>query len=156
MARRAEIDERLAAWTRARPPRTVTAALQDAGVPAGFMQRAEDYPADPHLQARDFFRMLEQPGLEPIMVDNMPFRSERVPEPAAAPAPALGEHTREVCLELLGMEPGEVDRLLACGALEEPVPVSPATGAGPSTGSPGPRRRRRCPPARTRGPGPTA
>jgi crotonobetainyl-CoA:carnitine CoA-transferase CaiB-like acyl-CoA transferase len=85
------------------------------------MQRAEEYPADPHLQARDFFRMLEQPGLDPILVDNTPFRSERVPEPPPSRAPELGEHTREVCLELLGMEPGEVDRLLAVGALEEQV-----------------------------------
>jgi crotonobetainyl-CoA:carnitine CoA-transferase CaiB-like acyl-CoA transferase len=125
IARRAEVDERLAAWTRARAPRAVTAALQAAGVPAGFMQRAEDYPDDPQLQARDFFRVLEQPGLDPIMVDNMPFHAERIPLPPPSRAPELGEHTREVCVELLGMEPGEVDRLLAAGALEEPAP-SPA------------------------------
>jgi crotonobetainyl-CoA:carnitine CoA-transferase CaiB-like acyl-CoA transferase len=121
IARRSEIDRQLAEWTRERAPRAVTATLQAAGVPAGFMQRAEEYPGDPHLQARDFFRLLEQPGLEPIMVDNAPFRSERVPEPPPSRAPELGEHTREVCLELLGMEPDEVDRLVAAGALEEQV-----------------------------------
>ena len=121
IARRSEIDTQLAEWTRARAPRAVTATLQAAGVPAGFMQRAEEYPGDPHLQARDFFRMLEQPGLDPILVDNAPFRSERIPEPPPSRAPELGEHTREVCLELLGMEPGEVDRLVAAGALEEQV-----------------------------------
>ena len=125
IARRAEVDERLAAWTRTRAPRAVTALLQAAGVPAGFMQRGEDYPDDPQLQARDFFRVLEQPGLDPIMVDNMPFRSERIPPPPPSRAPELGEHTREVCVELLGMAPGEVERLLTAGALEEPVP-SPA------------------------------
>ena len=91
------------------------------------MQRADEYEDDPQLQARDFFRMLEQPGLEPMTVDNAPFRSERIPEPAHARAPELGEHTREVCAELLGMEAGEVDRLVAAGALEEPV-RSPLAG----------------------------
>jgi crotonobetainyl-CoA:carnitine CoA-transferase CaiB-like acyl-CoA transferase len=127
LARRGEIDEHLAAWTRALPRREVTATLQAAGVPAGFMQRADEYEDDPQLQARDFFRVLEQPGLEPMTVDNAPFRSERIPEPAYARAPELGEHTRAVCAELLGMGAPEIDRLIASGALEEPV-RSPLAG----------------------------
>jgi crotonobetainyl-CoA:carnitine CoA-transferase CaiB-like acyl-CoA transferase len=126
IARRAELDARLVAWTRERSPRTVAATLQAAGVPAGFMHRADAYEDDPHLQARDFFRVLEQPGLEPMTVDNAPFRSERIPEPAHAPAPELGEHTREVCAALLGMSPAEIDALVACGALEEQAPVGGA------------------------------
>jgi crotonobetainyl-CoA:carnitine CoA-transferase CaiB-like acyl-CoA transferase len=126
LGRRAALDEHLAAWTCARSPRQVTATLQAAGVPAGFMQRSDEYEDDPQLQARDFFRVLEQPGLEPMTVDNAPFRSERIPEPAQARAPELGEHTRAVCAALLGMEAGEIDRLVATGALEEPV-----TGALP-------------------------
>jgi crotonobetainyl-CoA:carnitine CoA-transferase CaiB-like acyl-CoA transferase len=121
VARRAELDARLAAWTAVRPPREVAAALQAAGVPAGFMQRADEYERDPQLQARDFFRVLEQPGQDPIMVDNAPFRSERIPEPPPSRAPELGEHTREVCRELLGMDAPELDRLVAAGALEESV-----------------------------------
>jgi len=121
LARRAEIDEQLTAWTRERPPREVTAALQEAGVPAGFMQRADDYEDDPQLQARDFFRVFEQPGLTPMAIENAPFRSERIPAPANAPAPEPGEHTREICTGLLGVDADEVDRLLADGVLEEPV-----------------------------------
>ena len=97
LARRAEIDEQLTAWTRARPPREVTATLQAAGVPAGFMQRAAEYQDDPQLQARDFFRTFEQPGLEPIRVENAPFRSERIPVPAtSARARARGAHARDL------------------------------------------------------------
>ena len=121
LARRAELDAQLARWTRARPPRVVAATLQAAGVPAGFLQRASEYDDDPHLQARDFFRVLHQPGLDPITVDNMPFRSERIPEPPPSRAPELGEHTRAVCLDVLGMDAAELERLLADGALEEPV-----------------------------------
>ena len=115
VARRAEIDDRLSAWTRERAPREVTAVLQTAGVPAGFMQRADEYEHDPHLLARDF---LPAPA---------PFRSERVLPPPAAPAPELGEHTREICVELLGMGVAEVDRLLARGVLEETLQPSPVS-----------------------------
>jgi crotonobetainyl-CoA:carnitine CoA-transferase CaiB-like acyl-CoA transferase len=34
----------------------------------------------------------------------------------------LGEHTREVCRELLAMTDAEIDRLIAEGALEEWTP----------------------------------
>src|SRR5439155_5054357 len=104
-------------WKRALHCREVTATLHAVGVPAGFMQRADEYEHDPQLQARYFFRVLEQPDLEPMTFDNAPFRSERIPEPACARAPELGEHTREVCAELLGMSAAEVDRLIASGVL---------------------------------------
>jgi crotonobetainyl-CoA:carnitine CoA-transferase CaiB-like acyl-CoA transferase len=121
VARRTEIDEHLTRWTRALPPREVTATLQAAGVPAGFMQRPDEFEDDPQLEARDFLRVLEQPGLEPRAVDNAPFRSQRIPAPAEIPAPEPGEHTREICTGLLGLMTDDVDRLIACGVLEEPA-----------------------------------
>jgi crotonobetainyl-CoA:carnitine CoA-transferase CaiB-like acyl-CoA transferase len=127
LARRAEIDEHLTAWTRERPPREVTATLQAAGVPAGFMQRAAEYEDDPQLRARAFLRTFEQPGLEPMAIEHTPFRSDLIPAPANAPAPEPGEHTREICTGLLGMDPDDVDRLVANGVLEEPV-QSPGAG----------------------------
>jgi crotonobetainyl-CoA:carnitine CoA-transferase CaiB-like acyl-CoA transferase len=127
LARRAELDEQLTAWTRERAPREVTATLQAAGVPAGFMQRAAAYEDDPQLRARDFLRTFEQPGLGPMAIEHAPFRSELIPAPANAPAPEPGEHTREICTGLLGMDPDDVDRLVASGVLEEPV-HSPGAG----------------------------
>jgi crotonobetainyl-CoA:carnitine CoA-transferase CaiB-like acyl-CoA transferase len=126
MGRQDEIDKHLAAWTRERSPREATAALQAAGVPAGFMQRPAEYQDDPQLQARDFFRVLEQPGLSPRPIETAPFRSEGIPVPAGAPAPEPGEHTREICTGLLGMDDREVDRLLAMGVLEEPAQCAEA------------------------------
>ena len=123
LAHRHEIDAHLSAWTRARAPRKVVAVLQSAGVPAGFMQRPEEYENDPQLQARDFLRTFEQPGLAPRRIEHAPFRSERIPAPANRPAPEPGEHTREICTGLLGIDRDTVDQLLAAGALEEPRPA---------------------------------
>ena len=128
VALRAEVDRHLAVWIGERSPREVTAALQAAGVPAGFMQRPAEFEADPQLQARGFFRVLEQPGLEPRAVDNAPFRSRRIPAPVDVTAPEPGEHTREICIELLGMSAGEIHRLIAGGVLEEPATAAVHVG----------------------------
>jgi crotonobetainyl-CoA:carnitine CoA-transferase CaiB-like acyl-CoA transferase len=56
-----------------------------------------------------------------MAIENAPFRSERIAPPPYLPAPEPGEHTRELCTGLLGMDGEEVDRLLAAGVLEETV-----------------------------------
>ena len=47
------------------------------------------------------------------------FHATSIPEPIVAPAPALGEHTREICRMILKMEDAEVSRLVAEGVLED-------------------------------------
>ena len=71
--------------------------LQRAGVPAGFMQRPDEYEHDPHLRARDFLRTFEQPGLAPLRIENTPFRSERIPAPGSRPGSGAGRaHARDL------------------------------------------------------------
>jgi crotonobetainyl-CoA:carnitine CoA-transferase CaiB-like acyl-CoA transferase len=129
VARRAEVDAGISAWTAAYTPRVAAAILQRHGVPAGFMQRPDEYEHDPHLIARGFLRTFEQPGLEPMRIENRPFRSELIPAPAHVPAPEPGEHTRQICGEVLGLDDYEIDRLVAIGALEESVSVRAVSAA---------------------------
>lgn len=120
VAHRAVLDAAVEEWTRRHPPRTAMRLLQQAGVPAGMMQRVSDYPDDPHLQARRFFQRMEQPGLdEPMPTENAPARFRRVADPDIRPAPFPGQHTRELAARLLGLDDSEVDDLVAAGVLEE-------------------------------------
>jgi crotonobetainyl-CoA:carnitine CoA-transferase CaiB-like acyl-CoA transferase len=118
-ARRA-IDRHLAAWTAVRAPREVADLLQKAGVPAGLMERVADELDDPQLAARHFFRSLAQPGMDTdVIVEPGPCRAERMPDPELRPAPFYGQHTRDVCRELLGMTDEDVDALVERGVLDE-------------------------------------
>lgn len=127
VAARDELDERLAAWTAVRTDREVTRVLQAAGVPAGFMAYPEDLAGDPHYVARGFPQHLDQPGVGPLLLEGPAFEATAMPTPQPRPSPALGEHTREICREVLGMGDGAVDALVAAGALEEPERPSPPT-----------------------------
>ena len=116
---RAELDRRVTEWTSARTDREVTEILQRAGVPAGFMMYASDMPADPHLLARGYPQQVSQPGVGAMMFEGPAFHATSIPEAIVAPAPALGEHTREICRTILRMEDAEVSKLVAEGVLEE-------------------------------------
>ena len=116
---RAELDRRVTEWTSARTDREVTEILQRAGVPAGFMMYASDMPSDPHLLARGYPQQVDQPGVGAMMFEGPAFHATSIPEAIVAPAPALGEHTREICRTILRMEDAEVSKLIAEGVLDE-------------------------------------
>lgn len=116
---RAEIDRRVAEWTSAHSDREVTDTLQRAGVPAGFMMYASDMPTDAHLLARGYPQAVEQPGVGAMMFEGPAFHATSTADPIVAPAPALGEHTREICRTILSMDDAEVSQLIAEGVLEE-------------------------------------
>jgi crotonobetainyl-CoA:carnitine CoA-transferase CaiB-like acyl-CoA transferase len=120
--RRLEINDHLTRWTSERSPTAVTQALQAAGVAAGPMVRTMELMENPQLAARQFFRKITQPGLdEPVRTENGPARFLRHLAPVLRPAPYLGEQTREICREVLGMSDAETDALLASGVLEDPT-----------------------------------
>jgi len=116
---RAELDRHVTEWTSAHSDREVTDILQRAGVPAGFMMYASDMPGDPHLLARGYPQHVEQPGVGAMLFEGPAFHATSIPEPIVAPAPALGEHTRDICRTILRMEDAEVSKLVAEGVIEE-------------------------------------
>ena len=116
---RVQLDRRVGEWTSAHADHEVAEILQRAGVPAGFMMYASDMPDDPHLVARGYPRQVEQPGVGAMMFEGPAFHATSISEPLVAPAPALGQHTREICRTILRMSDAEVSRLVAEGVLEE-------------------------------------
>lgn len=66
------------------------------------------------LRQRGFFEAIEQPQLKsPLLVDNTPFRSEGMARPPLRPTPEVGEHTRQVLRDVLGLGDSEIDSLIA-------------------------------------------
>ena len=76
---------------------------------------------DPQLQSRGFFVPVEQQGSGPLLFEGPAFVATGMEPPRIEQAPLLGEHTRAVCREVLGMDDAEIDRLMAAGAIEEPT-----------------------------------
>jgi crotonobetainyl-CoA:carnitine CoA-transferase CaiB-like acyl-CoA transferase len=96
VARVAEIDAAIEAWTQQRGIDAVLAALDAAAVPAGRIYTVADIASDPQYQARGMIvqthdaegRPLKVPGIVPKLADT--------PGRLRTPAPHLGEHTGQV------------------------------------------------------------
>ena len=111
------LDTLISSWTRQRTPHQAMRLLQDAGVPAGAVQTAEDLWRDMHLRARDYMITLEHP--EPGVVEHpgLTVRLHGTPGQIRRPAGRLGEANEEVFSGLLGLSRDELARLVEAGVI---------------------------------------
>ena len=117
-ARRAEIEELVAAFTATRDGGELEAELQAAGVPAHMAVDSTDIWADAQLTHRDHWVWVDHAVLGRVPVEGPRFQLSRTPAPAVRAAPALGQHRDEVLTGILGYDPAHVADLAAAGVLE--------------------------------------
>lgn len=92
--------------------------LQVVGVHAAAVRTMEDLFADPQLLHRQVWRALEHPEMGPHHHKAPPFLLTKAASGPRRAAPNLGEHTRQVLTEILGMTEPEVTALEAQGVLQ--------------------------------------
>lgn len=115
-----ELDATVEEWTAVREPIEVMEALQAVGVPAGVVQRAPDSLSDPQLNFYGSVIELDHPVAGRRLYPGVPWRMSAASEFRSTAAPILGQHTQEICQELLGMSENEIAQLKEAGILETP------------------------------------
>jgi crotonobetainyl-CoA:carnitine CoA-transferase CaiB-like acyl-CoA transferase len=115
LAARAEIEERVAEWTRERSAEEAATWLQAVGVSAMPVQGPEDLRCDAHLAARGALVTIEDPEIGPVRHVANPLHLSRMRLVPARPAPRLGADTEDVLVRVLGLRVEEVRRLVADG-----------------------------------------
>jgi crotonobetainyl-CoA:carnitine CoA-transferase CaiB-like acyl-CoA transferase len=107
----------VAEWTATLDAREIEARCVACDVPVATAYTAADIFADPHMTARGDIVTVDDPVVGPLR-QQAPF-PRRVGEPVEAPggAPRLGEHTREVLHDLLGLSEADLDRFAAQGVI---------------------------------------
>ncbi len=115
-----QIDARIEAWTSAQDSRVAMETLQEAGVPAGIVAHAGHHMSDPQMTFRNYPKFCDQQGLGGMLLEGPAFLGSDLPEVIITQAPWLGEHTRELARELLGLGDQQIEDLIARGILEDP------------------------------------
>ena len=122
-------------WTHTFEKYALMEKCQAAGVRAMAVQSPEDrVEHDPQLRARGFYTELEHPLLGQYKIQGIPFKLSQTPAEISRPAPLIGQHTREVLTELLGLSLQHIG-----GVLEHffaHVPQEDAWRAGQENGLP--------------------
>jgi crotonobetainyl-CoA:carnitine CoA-transferase CaiB-like acyl-CoA transferase len=112
------IDEKLTAWTGGMSKRIATATLQMFGVPSAPMYTTGDQLSDPHYQARGYGRWLDQQGLGWMAFEGPAFHTTGMEDIQFFQAPLIGEHTRAIARDLIGLEDDAVQKYIDEGVLE--------------------------------------
>ena len=115
--RMTEIDAIVTEWTNARSRVDCLAILGEAGIPAAPVKSLREVLDDEQIAASGMLRTVRHPRRGDMRVFASPLRLEDSPQPELAPAPGLGEHTREVLHNQLGLSDEELEQLEAEGVI---------------------------------------
>jgi len=99
-ARQAWLDGEIEAWTIARSPEAVLAAMAAAEVPASKIYNIRDIVADAHYQARGMLREIELADGGKLKVPGVVPRLTETPGDFTGGGPTLGQHTDDVLRDL--------------------------------------------------------
>jgi len=113
LARCEEVEAHLAEATRAWDRDRLAERLRAEGVEAGAVQDLDDLLADPQLAHRGHFVPLAHEHLGELCFERSGLRLSESPGGYTAPGPHLGQHTRAVLGELLGLDAAALDDLAA-------------------------------------------
>ncbi|HIM48120.1 MAG TPA: CoA transferase [Dehalococcoidia bacterium] len=111
----AELDQIISTWTLEKEHYQVMHMLQAHGVPAGAVLKANETLADPHLEDRGFWDVVDHPEAGTYKQTTTPWILSKNPRLPAIAAAGLGEHNFQVFNGLLGLSPGEIDDLVESG-----------------------------------------
>ena len=113
-----EIDQLISSWTAGYTPDEAMILLQSVGVAAGTCSNSQRFVEDPHLDDRDFFKLVHHKSVGQHIVPGIPWKFSRTPGEIHRAAPQLGQHTNYILKEILGKSEEEISSLWSTGVLE--------------------------------------
>jgi crotonobetainyl-CoA:carnitine CoA-transferase CaiB-like acyl-CoA transferase len=117
-AHAADLDRRLAEWTRTMDAHAATSRLQANGVPAGLVADAADVcTGDPQLAARGHFVDVATPEGRTVRIDGPAFVLSDTPARVRGPGPLLGEHGDDILRDLLDYDAATIATLRRDGVV---------------------------------------
>jgi len=116
VARVAELDAAIGAWTARRDVKDVLAALDEAAVPAGRIYTVADIAADPHYRARGMLDSVAMDDGTNLTVPGVVPKLSRTPGGHRRNAPAIGQDTDAVLADI-GLTPEQIAELKRRGVV---------------------------------------
>ncbi|MBU0764739.1 MAG: CoA transferase, partial [Bacteroidetes bacterium] len=107
-----EIDNFIEEWTCRHTTDEVIKIFNGNKLPCGKVKSVDEVYNDPHINERGVFHQVDDPVTGKIKITNTPIKFSGTPAQITSTAPSLGEHSYEVCMNLLGYAKEKVDELI--------------------------------------------
>ena len=89
-------------------------------IPCGAINNIEQLMQHPQVKARGAMHEVQHRTAGTVHVVGSPVRLSATPARVPVPSPTLGEHTRDVMRDVLGLPETEIDKLAASGVFGKP------------------------------------
>ncbi|MDB5921934.1 MAG: hypothetical protein JWN13_870 [Betaproteobacteria bacterium] len=86
-------------------------------IPVGAINNIAQVVEHPQVKARQSLREVDHPSVGKVRVVASPVRLSKTPAKTPTPSPILGQHTRDVLHDVLGLTSDEIDRLATAGVV---------------------------------------
>ncbi len=106
------LDRIISDWTRDKDAYDIANLLQSQSIPSAPVLKAADLLNNPQLKARAFFQTLDREDTGPLPYAGPPWRLSHTPGKLAGPPPGLGQHSKQVLREILGMPAERIQGLV--------------------------------------------
>ena len=113
-----ELNKIVGDWTVNQTDEDVMNRLQAVGVPAGVVENTADVFNDPQLSKRNIYWPMQHAEMGDFTHLGQSFQLSKTPARPYSPSPLLGEHTEQICTEMLGMSDEEFVGLMQEGVFE--------------------------------------
>jgi formyl-CoA transferase/CoA:oxalate CoA-transferase len=91
--------------------------MQSAGIPCSLVRNFSEVVEDPHLALREMFPAIDHPTAGQHRVTGPPVKMSESPGRATRSAPRAGAHTGHALMELLDLNPHQIDELALNGVI---------------------------------------
>ncbi len=112
------LDELIGGWTLTHTAEEAFALLNRVGVRCGVVQNSSDLVKDPQLEHREFYWLQDHKEVGRFHALGQGAIMSKTPAAPYLPAPCLGEHTEQVCREILHIPDARFIELLGEGVFE--------------------------------------
>ena len=107
------------AWASGMTKMEAVEKLSAAGIASAPVQTASEVVVDPHLEHRNMLVEMERSdgGERPVLIPGNPVKLSKVAEGPESRVPWVGEHTRSILSDELGLDDAAIDKLVADGVV---------------------------------------
>ncbi|GLE09395.1 hypothetical protein PINS_up021004 [Pythium insidiosum] len=122
-----EIDDAIGQWAATRTKAEINSAMEQAGIPVGYVYSVEDMMRDPHFHHRGMFEEVPLPTAaatdhaKTLKIPAILPKLASTPGRTDWPGRQIGEDTRQVLRDVLGRTDAAVDSLVAASVVFEPT-----------------------------------